>query len=143
MIGAVQFVSQRNIADNDRLPEDCSVKDIADCAVGTFHICFGVKFFFTLASSGVIVAHLMPTPCSLMALAASSSGNLVTLVWSRCSYTEIIIFDVQNLNKAGYELVFDELPNYPGQHHRHPIQLLGFATLIFCAIKLLLSFNIQ
>ena len=49
---------------------------------GDFHICLRPNSS-TLASSGVIVAHLTPTPCSLMALAAS----MVTWssVASRCS----------------------------------------------------------
>ena len=49
---------------------------------GDFHIFFRPNSF-TRASSGVMVAHLTPTPCSLMALAAS----IVTWssVASRCS----------------------------------------------------------
>ena len=38
--------------------------------LGDFHICFRLNSF-TLASSGVIVAHLMPTLYNLIALAAS------------------------------------------------------------------------
>ena len=49
---------------------------------GDLHICLSPNSS-TRASSGVMVAHLTPTPCSLMALAAS------TVTWSsvasRCS----------------------------------------------------------
>jgi hypothetical protein len=38
--------------------------------LGLFHICFRLNSL-TLASSGVMVAHLMPTLCSAIALAAS------------------------------------------------------------------------
>ena len=38
--------------------------------LGDFHICFSLNSS-TRASSGVIVAHLMPTPCLRIALAAS------------------------------------------------------------------------
>ena len=50
--------------------------------LGDFHIFFSLNSS-TRCSSGVIVAHLTPTPCFLMALAAS----IVTwsLVASRCS----------------------------------------------------------
>ena len=50
--------------------------------LGDFHIFFRPNSF-TRASSGVMVAHLMPTPCFLIASAAS------TVTWSsvasRCS----------------------------------------------------------
>ena len=39
--------------------------------LGLFHICFNLNSS-TLCSSGVMVAHLIPTPYCLMALAAST-----------------------------------------------------------------------
>jgi hypothetical protein len=61
-IGLVQPGHQaRDVGDDDRLAEDDAAEDVADGAVGDFHIFFRPNSS-TRASSGVIVAHLTPTP---------------------------------------------------------------------------------
>jgi hypothetical protein len=87
----------RNVLAENGFTENCASKDIADGTLiiirivimsnvalwqkkqvmqlpeltfGDFHICFNLNSI-TRASSGVMVAHLMPTLCFLMACAAS------------------------------------------------------------------------
>ena len=61
----------------------------------------------TRASSGVIVAHLTPTPYSLIALAAS------TVIWSsvasRISMPEVVVLQL-DVEVRKDQLVLDELP---------------------------------
>ncbi len=80
MIGAVQFVTKRGtllitIGSLNTVPS----KILRIVPLGLFHICFRENSF-TRASSGVMVAHLIPTPYFFIASAAS----IVTwsLVWS-------------------------------------------------------------
>ena len=65
----------------------------------------------TRASSGVIVAHLTPTPCCLMAFAAS------TVIWSsvasRFSIDEVVVLEVDVQVRVD-QPVLDELPDDPG-----------------------------
>ena len=65
----------------------------------------------TRASSGVIVAHLTPTPCSLIAFAAS------TVTWSsvasRLLDPEVVVLQV-DVEVGKDQLVLDELPDDPG-----------------------------
>ena len=65
----------------------------------------------TRASSGVIVAHLTPTPCFLMALAAS----IVTWspVLSRFSIAEVVVVE-RHVEIGMDELVLDQLPDDAG-----------------------------
>ena len=72
----------------------------------------------TRASSGVMVAHLTPTPCFLMALAAS----IVTwsLVVSRFSIDEVVVLEV-DIEIGMDQLVLDELPDDAG--HLIAVQL--------------------
>ena len=84
----------RDALEDDRLAEDGAAEDVADLRAGASatgagneagsaltvpfglrHICLSLNSF-TRASSGVIVAHLMPTLCSRIALAES------TVIWS-------------------------------------------------------------
>ena len=65
----------------------------------------------TRASSGVIVAHLTPTPCCLIALAAS------TVIWSsvasRALDAEVVVLQI-DVEVRKDQLVLDELPDDPG-----------------------------
>ena len=65
----------------------------------------------TRASSGVIVAHFTPTPCCLMALAAS------TVTWSsvasRLLDAEVVVLEL-DVEVRQDQLVLDELPDDPG-----------------------------
>jgi hypothetical protein len=65
----------------------------------------------TRASSGVIVAHFTPTPCFLMALAASMV--IWSSVSSRFSIAEVVIFQV-DIEIGVDQLVLDELPDDAG-----------------------------
>ena len=77
---------------------------------GDFHISFRPNSF-TRASSGVMVAHLTPTPTFLMALAAS----IVTwsLVLSRYSIPRSKYMQV-DIEEGVDQLVLDVLPDDPG-----------------------------
>ena len=77
---------------------------------GDFHISFRPNSF-TRASSGVMVAHLTPTPTFLMALAAS----IVTwsLVCVAVFHSEVKIHQL-DIEERGDQLVLDVLPDDPG-----------------------------
>ena len=77
---------------------------------GDFHISFRPNSF-TRASSGVMVAHLTPTPTFLMALAAS----MVTwsLVCVAVLHSEVKIHEL-DIEEGVDQLVLDVLPDDPG-----------------------------
>ena len=75
--------------------------------LGDFHI-FLRPNSSTRASSGVIVAHLTPTPCFLMACAASMRDLVV--VASRDLDREVVVLEV-HIEVGVDQAVLDELPN--------------------------------
>ena len=77
---------------------------------GDFHIFLRLNSF-TRASSGVMVAHLTPTPCFLIASAAS----MVTWssVASRFSIAEVVVMQL-DVEIGVDQLVLDQLPDDPG-----------------------------
>ena len=77
---------------------------------GDFHISLRPNSF-TRASSGVMVAHLTPTPSFLMALAASIGDLVVGLV--AVFHPEVEIHQV-DIEERDDQLVLDELPDDPG-----------------------------
>jgi hypothetical protein len=99
----------RHVLADDRLAEDHAAQDVADGAVGRLPHFLRLNSF-TRASSGVMVAHLTPTPTFLIASAAS----MVTwsLVASRYSTRgRNIQVDVEI---GQDQLVLDELPDDAG-----------------------------
>ena len=71
MIGLVQPGNEpRHVVADDRLAEDDATEDVADGTVRERYISLRPNSF-TRASSGVMVAHLTPTPTFLIASAAS------------------------------------------------------------------------
>jgi hypothetical protein len=114
----------RHVLADDRLAEDTPPRMLRIVPLGLRHIFFRPNSS-TRASSGVIVAHLTPTPCFLMALAASM------VIWSSVASR----FWMPGRNISGRrpgrvdQLVLDELPDDAG--HLVPVHLddrvLGFA----------------
>ena len=100
----------RNVAADDRLPEDVPSSSLRIVPLGDFHIFFRPNSA-TRASSGVIVAHFTPTLYSLIARAASSVTW--SSVASRCWIRQIVVFQV-DLEVRQDQLLFDELPNDAG-----------------------------
>ena len=78
--------------------------------LGDFHICLRLNSF-TRASSGVMVAHLTPTPCFLMALAASivTWSSVCVAVFDR----EIVVVQV-DVEIGVDQLLLDEVPDDAG-----------------------------
>ena len=78
-MGWVQPGTRRGtLSHDDRLTEDGAAEDVADGAVRRAPHFLQAELF-DARSSGVMVAHFTPTPCSLMALAASM------VIWSSVS----------------------------------------------------------
>jgi hypothetical protein len=94
---------------------------------GDFHISLRLNSC-TRASSGVIVAHLTPTPWRLIASAASPP--------SRPSPVGVAVLDAEISNSRGQDrdrvdqLVLDGVPDDPGHFVARRARTTGFATLI-------------
>jgi hypothetical protein len=93
--------------------------------LGDFHIFLSLNSS-TRASSGVIVAHLTPTPYCLIALAASTV--ILSSVSSRFFDAEIVIFQIDV--EIGQDQPFaNPFPDDPG-HFIAVDSTTGFFTLI-------------
>ena len=97
----------RDVRDDDRLAEDHAAEDVADGAVRARHIFFRPNSS-TRASSGVMVAHLTPTPCFWMAWAAVDRDLVVGRVAVLDAEVVVLEVDVEVRVDQG---VLDLLPD--------------------------------